>query len=73
MDREDQDFCYMVAYFWLEKGDPTRYSSWNTARCKELMPEFAEMYSQYLAHKNMCSMIARQVINDKDDLDSYYS
>jgi hypothetical protein len=42
----DAEFKRMIAYFWLERGDPTRYTRWDAERCRKLLPDF------YLAWTN---------------------
>jgi hypothetical protein len=39
-DEYDENFKSMVRYFWTEKGDPTRYTSWDAERCARLLPDF---------------------------------
>lgn len=49
----DDDFRDMVAYFWKEKGDPTRYVEWDTKRCADLMPDFYEAWSRYRTYQRL--------------------
>jgi hypothetical protein len=43
---DDATFRRMVRYFYLEKGDPTRYVFWEAERCKRLMPAFYEAWEK---------------------------
>lgn len=56
---DDARFKSMVSYFWLEKGDPTRYVDWDETRCCAVWPEFLIAWHQYKAAKNALTAIAR--------------
>lgn len=57
-DMSDADFKEMVAYFWKEKGDPTRLSGWDEERCRQLMPSFYEAWRQCEAYRTLADLAA---------------
>lgn len=59
MTEKDKKFTKMVAYFWIEKGDPTRYCDWNDDRCRQLMPAFHAAWSQYRAYRTLTHLAAQ--------------
>ena len=58
MTEEDESFCRTVAYFWTEKGDPTRMSDWDPERCKRLMPQFFEAWSKCELYRGIADTCA---------------
>lgn len=56
----DADFTGMVAYFWREKGDPTRYTGWDARRCAALMPDFYEAWSRYCTYERLTNDAAER-------------
>jgi hypothetical protein len=57
---DDKTFCGMVAYFWKEKGDPTRYTGWDEVRCAELMNTFYSAWLHYQAAHKALDILADQ-------------
>lgn len=57
----DRDFIKMVAYFWQEKGDPTRYCDWDEERCKQLMPEFHHTWKKMCKHRATLHRIVEEL------------
>lgn len=60
MSDEDKQFARMVAYFWCEKEDPTRYVDWNEERCRKLMPDFYVAWHQATAYRSLAFLAAKQ-------------
>lgn len=56
----DQSFMRMVAYFWSEKGDPTRFIHWDEERCKRLMPEFLRAWKKLCKHSATLHRLAQE-------------
>lgn len=56
---DDETFKRMVACFWEEKGDPTRYVGWDPKRCEQLMPMFFEAWSKQKMYAAMANLLAR--------------
>lgn len=56
----DEVFARMVAYFWTEKRNPTRYTAWDAARCLRLMPEFYVTWVNYLAARQALDHLAEK-------------
>jgi hypothetical protein len=57
---DDAEFRRNVAYFWLEKGDPTRYVGWDEDRCSKVWPSFLLLFKNYLAFHLMLDEVARK-------------
>ncbi len=53
---DDETFKKMIAYFWEEKGDPTRYVDWDAMRCSALLPEFYEMWTKYKVYRELADV-----------------
>jgi len=56
----DASFINTVAYFWREKGDPTRYVEWNEQRCRDLMPDFHFAWRTYEMARVALNTIAEE-------------
>lgn len=54
----DESFRDMIAFFWKEKGDPTRYSGWDADRCQRLMPQFFEAWSKCELYRGIADTTA---------------
>lgn len=59
-EEEAADFKRMVAYFWLEKGDPTRFTGWSEATCARVWPEFLLLWRQHQAFELALNTLARE-------------
>lgn len=59
--KTDDDFKMMVAYFWNEKGDPTRFVDWDEARCERVWPEFLSAYRQYKTARSIMVLVANSI------------
>jgi hypothetical protein len=55
----DDQFKQMVCYFFEEKGNPTRYTSWDADRCKRLMPAFFEAWTQSCTYDKLARLAVR--------------
>lgn len=58
MEDDDEQFCSMVAYFWKEKEDPTRYVGWDRERCERVMNTFYTAWTKFEAAKRMLYLLA---------------
>jgi hypothetical protein len=58
---DDSSFIRMVVYFWADKGDPTRYTDWDEARCKQLMPEFHRAWKKMCRHRATLDRIVNEL------------
>jgi hypothetical protein len=64
MTEEDKVFIRDVAYFWEDKGDPTRFSGWDEARAERLMPAFVLVWKQFKGAREACDRIAKSHLSD---------
>jgi hypothetical protein len=66
MTTPDRVFLFMVAYFWSEKGDPTRYVDWDEERLRKLDPNFHHLWRNYLVFKKALDQHATEVAEAND-------
>ena len=60
----DEEFKRSVSYFYTERGDPTRYCSWDAERCQRLMPDFYLAWSQARSYERLADLAIREATND---------
>lgn len=66
MADDDATFRRMVAYFWYEKEDPTRYAGWDEARCQRLMPYFHAQWKLHEGSRQSLNRVAREIQDEED-------
>ena len=60
-ENEDGGLKDMIVYFWIEKGDPERYTGWDDDAVREHWPEFWLAWHQYkLARMTMNAICDQQ-------------
>ena len=59
MDDDINEFRRMVAYFWLEKGDPTRLIGFTDEVCAKQWPEFYLIWKQHQALESVLNTLCR--------------
>jgi hypothetical protein len=53
------DFKMMVGYFWMEKGDPERFTGWDEDYCARVWPEFLQAWRQYKNDRAILNALVR--------------
>lgn len=64
MDDDDQ-FKTMVEYFWNEKGNVERYSSWSEERCERVWPAFLHAWRDYKKAVIVLNAITKVKLEDE--------
>lgn len=60
MSDDDYEFMGMVAYFYEEKGDPTRFTRWDAERCARLMPDFFFAWSMAKKFRRLADIAIKE-------------
>jgi hypothetical protein len=55
----------MLAYFWQDKGDPTRCATWDAARVQEHWPELWLVWTGYKSHERLLDLIFKDAGKDE--------
>lgn len=61
---DDDEFKRDVRYFYQEKGDPTRFSGWDAARCQRLLPAFYEAWSKEVIYGQLAMLAIKEIERD---------
>jgi hypothetical protein len=48
-----------VAYYWHEKGDPTRFIGWSNKCCQHEWPDFYRAWQEYRYAERVLNLIVK--------------
>lgn len=58
MSEEDKEWCRGILFMFKDKGDPTRSTGWDRAKCGRLMPAFLVAWDAYVNAEEAVGRIA---------------